>query len=79
MRGPFNKIEGRMKEKGYTQAEICRQLKMTQSSFSKKINGRANFTYDEMAALIKTLFIADEEISEFFFPELLRKRNSKGV
>lgn len=73
----FKKLEDRIRDQGYTKGEICKELGISRQEFNSKLAGETDFTFDEMELLTKILCIADEEITEFLFSELLevRKKN----
>ena len=73
-RGPFKKLVGRMAELDYTQEKLALELNLSQTTLSRKLNGLSQFTYDEMVKLIEVLDIKDEQISEYFFSDIIRKR-----
>lgn len=73
-KGKFNKIIGRMAELGYTQEKLAKEMNISQVSLSNKLNGNVNFTWDELALLIKLLNIKDNEISDFLFADVIRNR-----
>lgn len=74
IKNKFNKIIGRMAELGYTQEKLAKEMNISQVSLSNKLNGKANFTWEELTLLIKILNIKDNEISDFLFADIIRNR-----
>lgn len=61
----FNKVKGRMREKGLTQAVVARRLGMSTQAFSSKVNGKTDFRLSELEALCNILDINDP--AAYFF------------
>lgn len=72
---PFQKLKGRMVEKGYSQEKLSSELNIALVTLNRKLNGVANFQWEELQKLIYLLEIKDDEIAEYFFADMLRKRN----
>jgi len=72
---PFDKILGKMREMRLTQQRLSEELNISIVTLNKKLNGSFNFSWEEMEALIRILDIPKEEVAEYFFADLLRKRN----
>ena len=44
-----------MNKLGITQAELCNDIKMSRSAFSKKCNGKSEFTWGEIVKICERL------------------------
>lgn len=65
----YNKLRGRIKEKGYTQEDIAKKIGIAESTFSLRLNNQSLFIQDEINEIIKILDIPAEEIKPYFFEE----------
>lgn len=65
----YSKLRGKIKEKGMTQEDLSKQLKISESTLSLKLNNQAIFGQDELDKLIEILNIPAREIKEYFFKE----------
>ncbi len=65
----YNKLKGRIKEKGFTQEDIANSLGINKSTISLRLNNQSLFVQDEINKIIKLLEIPGEEIKEYFFEE----------
>jgi DNA-binding XRE family transcriptional regulator len=54
-----NKLKGLMVEKKYTQLKLARELKLSAQSLNAKLNGRNQFTLNEVVEISKILSIED--------------------
>ena len=61
----FLNLKAEMIRKNVTSGDLAELLKVTQSTMSLKINGKAKFTLDEAIAIKKALGV-DMEIEELF-------------
>ena len=65
-----NLLKGRIVASGMNRADIAKQLRMSPSTLSDKINGKRSFTVDEAEALCAILRISiPEEIVAIFLAE----------
>lgn len=62
-----NKIKGRMKELGLTQADVAHELGIATPTASQKINNVRYFTLDEAEKLSNLLQITLAEFGDYFF------------
>lgn len=51
----FEKIKQLIKEKGYTQAEIAKKMKISAKALNQKLNGVREFKLSELKALSRIL------------------------
>lgn len=63
----YSKLNGKLKEKGLTQDDLASIIGRTTSTVNLKLNGKANFTVEEMDKIIVALSIAKRDIGEYFF------------
>lgn len=62
-----NKIKGRMREKGVTQLDVAKELKIAQPTANQKINNIRPFDLEEAEQLAKLLEIPNAEFAAYFF------------
>lgn len=67
MQFKFNKLLGRMTEKGFTQKTMAKELGITENSFTNKLKGRSNFTQLEIVSMSEKLGISNSQIGAYFF------------
>lgn len=63
----YSRLLGKIKEKCGTQNEFARQMRMSRTSLSKRLNNLIDFTADEMLRACKILDISDTDIPLYFF------------
>ena len=63
----YSRLLGKIKEKCGTQNEFARQMRMSRTSLSKRLNNLIDFTADEMLRACKILDISDADIPLYFF------------
>lgn len=61
----MNKLKGKMRERGVTQADLARAIGITPQALNAKLNGRSSFTVPEAQKI--TEFLGLENPSEIFF------------
>ena len=61
----YNKLRGKIIEKGYTIKSFSQELEIPLSTMSDKLNGKTEFKASEMFKIAKALEIDD--IKEYFF------------
>ncbi len=62
-----SKIKGRLAEFGYTQADVAKELQISQSTANQKINNVRDMSLDEAEKLSHMLKIDSGEFGVFFF------------
>jgi DNA-binding Xre family transcriptional regulator len=72
----YSKLLGRIKECGHTQEALAKEIGITESSMSLKLNDKARFKQIEIRAICKILDIQDNEIGSYFFAQRVRKRRT---
>lgn len=67
----YGKLLGRMKEQGYTQATLAKELGISECSLNFSLNNKRNFKQDEILNAIKALSLPVSCIEEYFFARKL--------
>lgn len=67
MKYNYSKLLGRMKELGYTQAKLAKEIGISKATLNAKLNNWFPFTTDEIIAICKVLKIPTKEITKFFY------------
>ena len=67
MQFDYSKLLGRIKECGFTQEKLSKEIGITNATMSLKLNNKAFFTQPEIEKIRKILHISDEEIGIYFF------------
>lgn len=74
MRFNYSKLRGKIREICGTQASFAKQIGLSQTSLSYKLNGNVDFDQSEIAKASGILKLHPEEISIYFFtPEVQKK------
>ena len=63
----YAKLRGRIIEKYGSQIEFCREVGLSETSLSKKMQGKTGFKYREINKWCKLLDIDVSEIGTYFF------------
>jgi len=63
----YSKLRGRIREIFKTESAFGRAMNLSHNTTSKKLNGRIQFTQNEIDRAIVLLEIPDDEISTYFF------------
>ncbi len=63
----YNKLLGRVKEKGYTLDALSKDIGVNVATLSKKVNNKSEFHQGEMIKICNLLDIDKRDISEYFF------------
>ena len=69
----YGKLLGRIREKGYTQAQLAKIVGMTPGTLSQKLNNLAYFKQTEITDICEVLEIPDCELRAYFFTLEVRK------
>lgn len=67
MKFNYSKLLGKMKECGFTQAQLAEAIGINKATLSTKLNNRFSFSQEEILAICKLLNIAVSEISDYFY------------
>jgi len=63
----YSKLLGLMKEKNFTQKELCKAISISENSFTNKLKGRSNFASPEIEKICNVLEISNKSIGKYFF------------
>lgn len=69
----YNKLKGRIKEYYGTQIRFAKKINLSNTSLSKKLNNKIDFTQEEIECSIKALKLTKEDIPVYFFVNLVQK------
>lgn len=72
----YGKLLGRIKENGYTQAQMANLVGMTPGTMSAKLNNQAYFKQSEIIAICDALDIPISEYGAYFFTRGVRKNTN---
>lgn len=72
----YGKLLGRIREKGFTQAQLANFVGMTPGTMSTKLNNQAYFKQSEILAICDVLDIPISEYGEYFFTRKVRKNTN---
>lgn len=70
---PFAKLRGRIVEKYGSQAKFAEALGVTEQTVTGKLNGKTQFTIEDIVEWCNLLEIESEEVNVYFFAEKLSK------
>jgi plasmid maintenance system antidote protein VapI len=62
----YNKLKGKLVEKGKTYNDCAEAIKVSKTTFSKKINGQTDFTTIEVKNLIEFLGLESKDAIDIF-------------
>lgn len=63
----YSRLLGKIKEKCNTQEIFAKQMRMSRTSLSKRLNNQMYFSQDEIIRSCKILNISDADIPLYFF------------
>ena len=63
----YSKLQGRIREQGFTQEQLAAQIPMDRSVLSLKLNNKRTFRMKEIERICQILSIPLESIGEYFF------------
>ena len=63
----YNKLRGKIKEKGLTEGEFARQINLSNSGLSARLNGKTEWSISEMGIVCSVLSIPLNKAHEYFF------------
>lgn len=72
MQFDYSKLLGRIKECGFTQESLAKQIGIAESSLCLKLNNKAKFRHSEIFLICEALQIATSEIGVYFFTQRVR-------
>lgn len=63
----YSKLRGLIKEKGLSESELAKEINLSSSSLSLRLNGKVDWTVPEVRAICDVLQIDKSDISQYFF------------
>ena len=63
----YSKLLGRIRECGFTQAQLAKAIGISKSTLSAKLNNQFSFKSEEILAICKVLNISISEIGDYFY------------
>lgn len=63
----YSKLLGRMREKGYTQIEVCKRMRMSETTLNLTLGNKRPFRQTEISKLCSILEIPMEDVALYFF------------
>lgn len=73
----YGKLLGRIREKGFTQAQVASIVGMTPGTFSQKLNNQAHFKQKEITDICEALAILPDEVGVYFFTLGVRENTNE--
>lgn len=73
MQFDYSKLLGRIKECGFTQETLAKQIGIAESTLCLKLNNKAIFRHGEVYLICVALKISTSEIGVYFFTPKVRK------
>lgn len=67
----YSKLLGRMKEKGFTQESLAKQLGISACSLNFSLKNKRDFKQEEMLKACEILGIPTSQLPEFFYAHKL--------
>lgn len=67
MKYNYSKLLGRLRERGFTQEQLAKEIGKNKCTISAKVNNQFSFTQEEMDDICRVLDISNDEIGEYFF------------
>lgn len=65
----YSRLKGKTKEAGLRQEDVGNAIGLTQTTYSLKLNGKAEFKQSEIEGICRTLHIPFADIHNYFFTE----------
>ena len=69
----YAKLLGRIKECGFTQHSLAKEIGINPSTMSEKLNNKYRFSVKEIDEIRRVLDISKDEIGVYFFEEKVQK------
>ena len=63
----YNILKEKIREKKLSYKKLCEKMRISESGFNKKINGKYFFTQEEIFFLKKILKLKNSELIQIFF------------
>lgn len=72
----YDNLRGRIKAKYGRQENFAQALGMSHATLSSKLNGKTDFSHEEIAKSIALLGLNNNDIPEYFFAEKVQKNRT---
>ena len=69
----YNELKGRIRAKFITQDKFAENLGVSHASLSAKLNGKTEFSHEEIAKAINLFGLKNDDIPKYFFVEKVQK------
>lgn len=66
-----NELRGRIIAKGYNTEEFCKRIGMTRVTFDRRMNGKSEFTRDEIERITTALDMSVNDMYSIFFAKFV--------
>ena len=63
----YSKLRGKIRERGFTQEGLAKELNVAPATLSLKLNNSSEFPQSEIRDMCKILKISGKELSDYFF------------
>ena len=73
IRYDYSKLLGRMKERGYTQAALAKEIGISETSLNLRLNNKLRFSQDEILKSCDSLGVPRDSLGDYFFAVSLNK------
>ena len=73
---PYWKLRGLFHSCGYRDQEVAEYSGISRYTMSARMNGHQPWTSKEIAAICELLDIKQDEIGEYFFPEMSKEESA---
>ena len=65
----YDKLRKKFKELGIKEKEVAKELGISKSTLSLKLNNRASFSQDEILKILVMINLSDSETKEYFLTQ----------
>lgn len=69
----YNKLRGRIREVCGTQENFAKEIDLSNTSVSQKLNNKVEWSQEEIHKSVKVLKIPETEISAYFFDSFVQE------
>ena len=67
----YDDLKGRIRAKYKTQDKFSEALGISHASLSAKLNGKSDFSHEEIAKAVNLLDLENTDIPQYFFTEIV--------
>lgn len=67
----YNRLLGKMRERGLTQVMLAKQLGISETSLNLSLNNKRDFKQDEMVKACEILGVPLSDVADYFFLQIL--------